>query len=536
MHTKFAAMLKFILDAQPLGKVTHYYVRHEYQGRGMVHFHCVFWVEGAPIIGVNSDKEVSDFIQRHVSCKRPDQNKEPELHEVVTSCQEHSCRSYCLRTLRRGGKWTKACRFGFPRPKSEVFQLHDVLSCVVGRKTNKMKKRLYDLARSEEEVFINDYNPELSLMWAGNMDIQFISENSFSIPEYITKYTVKSETSPVDPYVTEDMESAFQKASKFAYNQLRNREMSAHEVVDRMLQNNGELYQISETFQFIPNTMPQFRTRALKKLSELEEQDDTDTNIFCHDFIHDYYPRRPKELQEMSLYDFVSSYEKCSPHDKAGNKIQIRDESGLKVIQSLKLRRSNKIPVIQSFEFDFKTKPEMFFYSYLCLFKPWRRDSDIQGDSVTYQEEFFQAFSSLPDMKEKYERKVSMKNMRDEMEEKANEQVPTSSRMSTSSNGDNNDEDVISDVLKDFEAQNKNSNITTLDELNEMVQTLNVDQRRVYDAITGRLEHILDHKMVIGTNCPEDFFFYREAETVDPRSGHPVPQGDSSKSFARFWG
>ena len=26
--------------------------------------------------------------------------------------------------------------------------------------------------------------------------------------------------------------------------------------------------------------------------------------------------------------------------------------------------------------------------------------------------------------------------------------------------------------------------------------------------------------------------FYREAETVDPRSGHPVPQGDSSKSFA----
>ena len=32
------------------------------------------------------------------------------------------------------------------------------------------------------------------------------------------------------------------------------------------------------------------------------------------------------------------------------------------------------------------------------------------------------------------------------------------------------------------------------------------------------------------------FFFYREAETVDPRSGHPVPQGDSSKSFARFWG
>ena len=32
------------------------------------------------------------------------------------------------------------------------------------------------------------------------------------------------------------------------------------------------------------------------------------------------------------------------------------------------------------------------------------------------------------------------------------------------------------------------------------------------------------------------FIFYREAETVCPRSGQPVPQGDSSESFARFWG
>ena len=31
-------------------------------------------------------------------------------------------------------------------------------------------------------------------------------------------------------------------------------------------------------------------------------------------------------------------------------------------------------------------------------------------------------------------------------------------------------------------------------------------------------------------------FFYREAKTVCPRSGQPVSQGDSSESFARFWG
>ena len=31
-------------------------------------------------------------------------------------------------------------------------------------------------------------------------------------------------------------------------------------------------------------------------------------------------------------------------------------------------------------------------------------------------------------------------------------------------------------------------------------------------------------------------FFYRETETVNSGSGQPVSQGDSSKSFVRFWG
>ena len=33
-----------------------------------------------------------------------------------------------------------------------------------------------------------------------------------------------------------------------------------------------------------------------------------------------------------------------------------------------------------------------------------------------------------------------------------------------------------------------------------------------------------------------NIFYYREAETVCPRSRQPFWQGDSSESFARFWG
>ena len=54
-----------------------------------------------------------------------------------------------------------------------------------------------------------------------------------------------------------------------------------------------------------------------------------------------------------------------------------------------------------------------------------------------------------------------------------------------------------------------------------------------------RLQDLKLFCLIIQLDCEiffNFFFFYREAETVDPRSGHPVPQGDSSKSFARFWG
>ena len=154
--------------------------------------------------------------------------------------------------------------------------------------------------------------------------------------------------------------------------------------------------------------------------------------------------------------------------------------------------------------YDVKSKPELFFYSYLCLFKPWRKDSDIQGSSDSFSSEFFRLIDSLPKMKEKYDRKVSMKKLREEMEERANEQAPSNSPQSSSHDQDMNNDDVIADALKDYEAQNKNSAIKTQEDLDRIVLTLNQDQRRVYEMITGRLNHILDHDLNLCKNCPKD--------------------------------
>ena len=42
IHKRLDALLKFIIEAEPLGKVKSYFVRHEYQSRATIHFHIFF--------------------------------------------------------------------------------------------------------------------------------------------------------------------------------------------------------------------------------------------------------------------------------------------------------------------------------------------------------------------------------------------------------------------------------------------------------------------------------------------------------------
>jgi hypothetical protein len=53
--------------------------------------------------------------------------------------------------------------------------------------------KLYNIKRSVEERYINDYNPILLLIWKANMDIQYIHEKSLVLNRYITCYVTKSE-------------------------------------------------------------------------------------------------------------------------------------------------------------------------------------------------------------------------------------------------------------------------------------------------------------------------------------------------------
>jgi len=91
-----------IIKGQALGPVMHYFWKKEYQSHGTPHYHVLVWIEGAPAIGNDPDENVLSWIQKHITCKIPDQAPNPELYRLVTKYQIHRCSKYCKRKKRPG--------------------------------------------------------------------------------------------------------------------------------------------------------------------------------------------------------------------------------------------------------------------------------------------------------------------------------------------------------------------------------------------------------------------------------------------------
>ena len=201
INARFDTFLKFLHGPEnPKGKIKHYFLRREYQNRCVTHFPCLFWIESAPIIGENTENEISDFIQRYVTCSLPKKNE--ELFELMDTVQRHYCNHYCTKTFYgcSNSCRTKYCRFKFPRNEKSYFVLNDVAAAIAARKTPK-NLRLYELPRKTDEIYINDYNPACLKVTRCNIDLQFISEKSCKVTEYVNKYCTKAETAQLqDPF------------------------------------------------------------------------------------------------------------------------------------------------------------------------------------------------------------------------------------------------------------------------------------------------------------------------------------------------
>ncbi len=97
--------------------------------------------------------------------------------------------------------------------------------------------KIYNLKRSVAEMYINDYNPVLLLIWKGNMDLQYIHDKSLILNRYITSYVTKSEKLASQALWEEINQNKSLRSSlkSFALKSLKNRQIGAYEIADKLL-------------------------------------------------------------------------------------------------------------------------------------------------------------------------------------------------------------------------------------------------------------------------------------------------------------
>ena len=504
LQTKFDATLKFMLsDANPIGKIKHHFVRTEYQTRLMPHFHCFFWVEDAPIIGRDSEDTILNFIGKYVSCKLPSPNEDPFMFGLVKKYQLHHCNSYCLRKPKKG-RGKARCKFSFPRAASIKPILHGVATSIASHKTGSYKKRLYELARKHNERYINDYNPTLLYLWKGNVDIQFIGEESESLVEYISKYATKAPRSAISDFELDAIEvnnkSNFGKLFQLASKLMKDRELGAMEARNFLL--SEKPVQTDTSFMFINTVYASKRKSVLKSKKDLESLPDDSKDIYYGDLIGTWYPKRPPydksngnlNLKEMSLFEFAKTYERVGNAAAA----QIKDKSKLLRLDGnagfMKRRsydpKKNTLVVYGPSHLDPIKDSEAYYFAFLLLHKPFWHEHLLMGKSLSYQEEFERLIVELPAMAA-HEKKFRMKKkFREKMENDADAKAE---HMCAEEENDCDPQNVDSGSDL-FETVRKQTDIETVEQLKEAVAGLSPDQLAVYESFVENVEHYYQHK------------------------------------------
>ena len=121
----FQCLVKELIkgSGRPIGEVTDFFWRAEFQLRGSPHIHSLWWVKDAPNLDtVEGRTAAPDFIDRYISARIPEEGcGEYSLRSVVLRVQKHNHTSTCIKKDKR--KKSIECHFDFPQPLSSITRL-----------------------------------------------------------------------------------------------------------------------------------------------------------------------------------------------------------------------------------------------------------------------------------------------------------------------------------------------------------------------------------------------------------------------------
>ena len=469
-----------ILKGGVLGQVTHYFYKKEYQARGAPHYHMILWIDGAPTVGKDEPEEVLHWIQEKITCRIPEEDSNPELHQLVSKYQRHKCSGYCQRRRRAKGTFITYCRFGYPRQACESATLRSMDECL-----KSSHRQMYRLPRSPQEIRINNYNPLLLMLWKANMDIQFIGESSLAVAQYVTGYVTKAEKSNMQEVWQEvsTHQTVYSKLWLFGVRSLKSRECGLYEASDLLL--GDHLCEKSVTIKWVDVSQPHNRKRRLRdhsKLVEMRERDPNCMNIFEANLVDTFYPERPDDMEDVCLYDFVADYAKCGV-DKDGK---------------TKYRRLNKniLPNHKLYDPNKENERESYYYSLLLLFVPFRNEMDLVKERERAEDAFqrhMEHTNALNVHSDKLQKMLTARENVQRINEARQAQVedvpiPEPSEEDEGPQVAGEATSAMHDVAN-FQEAHKNT--ISFDEL---VSSLNVDQKRVFQLVKYHLEHQLQHE------------------------------------------
>ena len=466
-------------NVMPIGQIVDFFYKVEFQQRGSPHIHGLLWVKNAPQYGKNDEKEIVNFIDKCVTCQKAYTSGMEEL--VNLQLHRHA------KTCKKMGH--KVCRFNFPLPPMRqtiiLTPLEQYETFDDDKKKNikengeKIKEQLDNMKYGEDinfdqflkkiglteenyilalrhiikrntlflkrlpsEIRINNYNTQLLKAWRANMDMQYVLD-PYACATYILSYITKGQRgmSRLLEKATEEVKfgnkDISQKVRHIGNKFLNAVEISAQEAAYLVLE--MPMRRSTREFQFINTSHPDERTFLLKKLDKIKELPDNSCDIESDNIIK-RYQRRPKQLENVCLADFVALFN-CIRDDESGNdsldqdkchigsdnflpetlfdantndddpyKIDddISDEQSetqhLKIKGGMKLVKRTKPKIIRSVRFHKSKDPENHYREQLMLYSAWRNENtDLLGGCETYQQRFSQIQEVVISNRQNYE-------------------------------------------------------------------------------------------------------------------------------------
>ena len=337
-----------LLQANPIGHITDYVIKIEFQMRGSPHAHCLIWVKDAPKLDHQSDTTVCSFIDKYITVRLPPPSFQGKhTRDLMLRLQQHTHSDYC--------RQNRKCRFGFPKPPSfqtvicqapegenhedelevakvvlkkvydelqdnAVLHANSDISALLG--ASGISPTLYNdsikiaskgpsiiLHRNPCDININSCNIDILRLCGANIDLQYVV-NEVATVMYVCSYMTKDKKAMGETLkrvarecMRDDMRMQMNKIKKEF---LGKRVIGAPESCMRVL--SSWLMKKSRKVIYVNSNMKSERVSLPKTKSQLSKMDPDDDDVFAMSLI-DRYSARPYTVENLCLTEFAVNYD-----------------------------------------------------------------------------------------------------------------------------------------------------------------------------------------------------------------------------------